>query len=272
MDYTDRDFVRNQLQRMGFSDVTDEMLDEFLAHLREDDDVSGSPQQSKKRSSPTKLSQSPKQQTKKNTTLSKQSPLKRSKQPDTDSEDDYDRIDDENEPPSAQPTRAGKQIQTRFSSSTAQKRTTSTNPVTSSSSTTKRKVPAQVDRDEEDDEILNWSRRLKAIQAKAQTLDTQIQECRSAIIDPPTEEANVPLHFGNSDRKQDPYPTVKRKMTGGFIRPPPVRQSRKAGGPKGRRLLYEERVPEYIPPPERRRDALRWQIRQKLIYSDPKYH
>jgi hypothetical protein len=89
--------------------------------------------------------------------------------------------------------------------------------------------------------------------------------------------ADVGLHAGGSGRKADPYAAQKRESAAGdgFIRAPPIRASRKPAGPKresGRRLLYEERFPDYVPGPEKRRDELRWQLRKKLAYSDPKYH
>lgn len=127
-----------------------------------------------------------------------------------------------------------------------------------------------------DDEIQEWSSRLNNIRQKAKDLDSQISQCREAIIHSHGEKVDIPMYFGSSERKLDPYPAVNKQLVGGFIRPPPVRASRQKVGTvpkgKGRRLLYEERFPDYVPPPERRRDALRWQIRQKLAYSDPKYH
>jgi hypothetical protein len=130
------------------------------------------------------------------------------------------------------------------------------------------------------DELSQWSRRLKAVEAKARGLDSQILECRSAIINPSADEPlgkAIPLYCSTSRRGVDPYPAISRRVSGGggFIRPPPVRASRKLVGQqpkKGQRLLYEERFPDYVPPPERRRDQLRWRIRQQLEYSDPKYH
>jgi hypothetical protein len=131
--------------------------------------------------------------------------------------------------------------------------------------------------DEDDEEIAGWKRRLRSIQKKAHDLDVQIQGCRQAVLKADNEVKDVPLYFGTSERKRDPYPAVKSKVSGsgGFIRPPPIRASRRPAGPlkgKGRRLLYEERFPDYVPGPEQRRDKERWLIRQKLAYSDPKYH
>jgi hypothetical protein len=99
-------------------------------------------------------------------------------------------------------------------------------------------------------------------------------------MDPPTDKhgyQDVSLYYGTSERQLHPYPAVRKTVAGkgGFIRPPPIRASRKTGGQdakKGKRLLYEERFPDYVPPPEKRRDDLRWKIRQQLAYSDPKYH
>jgi hypothetical protein len=135
--------------------------------------------------------------------------------------------------------------------------------------------PLKVTFDTNDDEISEWSKRLKILHAKGQSLDTQIKECRSAIMDDPGDAVqDVSLYSGTSERKLHPYPAVQRSVAGGggFIRPPPVRSSKRATGPsKGKRLLYEQRFPDYVPPPERRRDELRWKIRQQLAYSDPKY-
>jgi hypothetical protein len=119
-------------------------------------------------------------------------------------------------------------------------------------------------------------KRLKTLQTKGRDLDAQIQECRSAIMDPPpnAQAEDVSLYYGTSERKLHPYPAVQKSVAGGggFIRPPPIRASKRVGGSnKGKRLLYEQRFPDYVPPPERRRDELRWKIRQQLAYSDPKY-
>jgi hypothetical protein len=130
------------------------------------------------------------------------------------------------------------------------------------------------------DEITQWSKKLKSIENKAQNLDSQIRQCKSAIIDSAageTQYTDVSLYYGNAECGLDPYPAVKRKISGGggFIRPPPVRTSRRQVGKNahtGKRLLYEQRFPDYVPPPERRRDALRWRIRQQIEYSDPRYH
>ncbi|EAY16686.1 hypothetical protein TVAG_066910 [Trichomonas vaginalis G3] len=135
--------------------------------------------------------------------------------------------------------------------------------------------PKQID----DDETEKWTKRIQELRNKADQLDQSLQECRDIIMaDPPEDdgaEVDVPMYFGTSERKLDPYPAVKKELVGGFIRPPPIKPSKRKGPPvpkKGRRLLYEERFPDYVPPPERRRDNLRWSIRQKLAYSDPAYH
>jgi hypothetical protein len=131
-----------------------------------------------------------------------------------------------------------------------------------------------------EDEISQWSNRLRSIENKAHNLNSQIQECKSAIIDPAADEnqyTDVPLYYGSAERGLDPYPALNRKISGGggFIRPLPVRASRRPAGKnpeKGKRLLYEQRFPDYVPGPEQRRDALRWRIRQQIEYSDPRYH
>jgi hypothetical protein len=132
----------------------------------------------------------------------------------------------------------------------------------------------------ESDEVSQWANRLRAIQAKGKKLDSQMRECQSALTDSPRDDhpyQDVSLYYGTSERQLHPYPVVPKSVAGagGFIRPPPIRASRKAAGGdsrRGKRLLYEERFPDYVPPPERRRDDLRWKIRQQLAYSDPKYH
>lgn len=132
---------------------------------------------------------------------------------------------------------------------------------------------------DDDDETAKWTKRMQELRNKADQLDQSLQECRDIIMqDPPEDDGeavDVPMYFGTSERKLDPYPAVKKEYVGGFIRPPPVKPNKRKNAPvpkKGRRLLYEERFPDYIPPPERRRDDLRWSIRQKLTYSDPAYH
>ena len=138
------------------------------------------------------------------------------------------------------------------------------------------------DNNENDDETEEFENRIKALKLKASELDQTLRECRDVVLSPADDEDNqgaldVPMYYGTSERKLDPYPAVKKELAGGFIRPPPVKPSKKPVGAnkkKGKRLLYEERHPEssYVPPPERRRDSLRWSIRQKLVYSHPDYH
>lgn len=248
----DREFVKNQLLKLGYAPefVTDDMVDEFLLKLEEDDDFPVSP--SKPKTSAKKVpspSPSPKAKSK------VRSPVRKVADP-RPAPAELEYTDDEEYSEEAAPP-----------------------PVkTVSAHRSPLKSPRKV-HDDDDDEITNWSKRIRDIQKRAKGLDSQIQECRSAIMDPPTDdiEVDIPLYYGTAERKLDPYPTVKKKQSGGggFIRPPPVRASRKPAGPnkaKGRRLLYEERFPPYVPGPEKRRDALRWQIRQKLEYSDPRYH
>ena len=93
---------------------------------------------------------------------------------------------------------------------------------------------------------------MKDLNRKAKNLDHQIEECRSAIMEWPMEYVDVPLYCGTSERKLDPYPSVPNR-NGGFIRQPPIRSSRRSNSKKRRKLLYSERFPDYVPPPERRR-------------------
>ena len=246
----DREFVRQQLLKLGHSPelLTDDLIDEFIEKIQEDEDLPPSP--AKPKASPKK---SPKMSPPKKSPSPKPKPVStklssRRVEPSTD--DDYS--DDVEEPERSQ------------------------SKVTRSPH---RESPKRRARDDDDEEINGWLKRLKQIDNRARKLDEKIQECRSAIIDPPTDDitSDVPLYYGKAERKRDPYPTVKKSFAGGggFIRPPPIRASRRPAGPgkaKGRRLLYEERFPDYVPGPEQRRDALRWKLRQKLAYSDPKYH
>ena len=253
MDNDNREFIRKNLIMNGIKDVDDDLLDEFIESLKANGDLLSTsnenvpPERSTKRNNyPTRLNQP-----QKGSRIPKPNTTKL-----IDEDEEEEEIDNEEE----------EEIEEMPPKRTQPKQIKST--VNAQRKNTKKSS----ERLEEDEEINNWSKRLKSIQSKALNLDTQIAECRKAIVDDQVEdEKDIPLYFGTSERKLDPYPTVKKKMSGGFIRPPPVRSSRKTG-PKGRRLLYEERNPEYVPPPERRRDELRWQIRQKLIYSDPKYH
>ena len=127
-----------------------------------------------------------------------------------------------------------------------------------------------------DEELKQWNQKMTLLQNKADSLDQNLQQCKSAILNPPTTQPDVdiPLYFGTSEIKLDPYPVVKGEYDGGYIRPPPSKNLKKKTikqNPKGRKLLYEEKFPDYVPPPDRRRDALRWSIRKKLIYSHPDY-
>jgi hypothetical protein len=225
--------VRAQLAKSGYTDIPDDLLEEFTRRLQEDDEFDFTPANPPPRTSPPKPAK-------------KQKPPKKAPPP----PDDSSSSAEDEPPPRAEPS--------------------------------PRKAPvkhAPSRHADSDDEIHGWAQRLQAIQAKARTLDSHIQECRSVIMDPPAggRDTDVGLYFGTSERKLDPYPTVKRQYAGGggFIRPPPVNASRKQPGskkPSGKRLLYEERFPDYVPGPEKRRDDLRWEIRKKLAYSDPKYH
>ena len=260
MDYQNREFIRQQLAKCGYKNLNDDLLDGFIESLKDGGDLLStskgnlSPERSSMISQSSGVNNRTVHQTRLNQTSKRYSETT-NEQEDLNEEEE---LEDEEEEEIEEPL--PKKIQsksTRYSVNT-QKKNSNKNSV--------------INKYEEDEEISNWAKKLKSIQSKAQSLDTQISECRKAIIDDEVDdEKDIPLYYGTSEGKLDPYPTVKKKMSGGFIRPPPVRSSRKAG-PKGRKLLYEERNPDYVPPPERRRDALRWQIRQKLIYSDPKYH
>lgn len=228
--------VRAILAANGYKNVSDEMLRDFMSSLEKNDDSADDDYDEEPQPAPKKITKrnSPPKFTVKNT---------RRKQPEPEPEE-YDESDPEPEPVPIKKT-------TRVS-------------------------PKRVEDDDSDDEIQKWSQRMQSVRSKADEIERNMQECRSVIMDPPEDEpdVDVPMYFGTSERKLDPYPTVKRKNAGGFIRPPPVKPSKKPVGSnkkKGRRLLYEERFPDYVPPPERRRDALRWSIRQKLIYSHPDY-
>lgn len=264
MDYQNREFIRQQLVKCGFKDLNDELLDGFIESLKDGGDLLSTSKGNVSPERPSTISQSSNNQTRYQT-RSNQGTRKytaASNDQEEDLIDEEEEVEDDEEEEIEEPLPKRGQMKsatvTRGSMNSTQRKNSNRNSISS--------------KYDDDEEITNWSRRLKSIQSKAQNLDTQISECRKAIVDDQIDdEKDIPLYYGTSERKLDPYPTVKKKMSGGFIRPPPVRSSRKAG-PKGRKLLYEERNPEYIPPPERRRDALRWQIRQKLIYSDPKYH
>ena len=124
-----------------------------------------------------------------------------------------------------------------------------------------------------DNEISQWSQKLRSIKNKGKLLDHDILQCKLAITSPCEEIVDVPIYYGpNAEYQRDPYPVVSIRKSGGFIRPPPIKGTRKHIHPNGHKLTYDERFPYYLPAPERRRDELRWKIRQKLIYSDPKYH
>lgn len=239
----DRECVKQHLLRLGYGPemLGDEMIDEFIQKLNEDDDMPASPSkpspaQAKRGSPQAKKALSPPRQT-----ASPTKPSQRMRADPEDDEDDEDYDQPEKPPPRRSPVKSARR------------------------------------QHYDDDELEGWSKRIGRIQQRGKDIDGLIQECRSTVMNPVEDETvDVPLYWGTSERKLDPYPAVKKKVTGGggFIRPPPVRASRRPTGSnkaKGRRLLYEERFPPYVPGPEKRRDALRWQIRQKLEYSDPKY-
>jgi hypothetical protein len=225
--------VRVQLERSGYKDIPDSILEEFTRRLQQDDEFAFSSTAPPVEDSPPKPVHKP-------------------------------RVVLERPPSPPEPQ-----------SHEAKQPAAGENVPANTSIRHKRSPTKQAN---QDDELASWSKRIQGIQAKAKTLDSQIQECRSVIADSPVKphEVDVGLYFGTAGRPLDPYPTVKKNHAGGggFIRPPPIRASRKPAGPKkssGRRLLYEERFPDYVPGPEQRRDALRWEIRKKLAYSDPQY-
>lgn len=241
MDYSEA-YVTKELKRLGYEGLTPDLIQDFIQKLKDDNEslvsTSNSPKSAKRG----------------------KSPIKKVNRQQQDMEEEEE--EDIEEMPS--PKKIPSPIKTQSPRSANKTQRSTKTPRSSKKSL----------HDEEDEEIRDWNSRIKAIKKKANSLDVQIAECRSAILDPPEHEVDIPMYYGTSERKLDPYPTVKRKYAGGggFIRPPPVKANRKPTGPKGKRLLYEERFPDYVPPPERRRDSLRWQIRQKLAYSDPKYH
>lgn len=62
-------------------------------------------------------------------------------------------------------------------------------------------------------------------------------------------------------KNSDPYLEKENKSYQGYLRPMPF--------PKRKKVTISV---EFIPPSEKRRDDLRWDLKQKLEYSHPKYH
>jgi hypothetical protein len=222
--------VRAQLEKSGYTDIPDSLLEEFTHRLQNDDEFS--------------FTAAPPPST---------SPPRKSK-------------------PSKEPTPPP---------------TSTTNTIvhppepTPDPSRTRTSVSSQnsLKKNDYDPEISHWSERIHAIQKKAGNLDSEIRGCKSSVIHSPRGSrsggVDVKIYFGAAVKPSDPYPAVIREYaSGGFIRPPPVRASRRKWGsaqePK-KRLLYKERFPDYVPVTDNRRDELRWEIRKKVVYSDPKY-
>lgn len=233
----DHDFVKEQLTKLGYKNLTDELIDEFLEKMQEDDELPIIP------TIPRRFHEEIDQQI--NSTERKNS---------------HNVIYIEK---SSQQNTVSKRNQTNVKS---------TNSIQSARKNHKSKAISKKDVSK-DDEILEWSSKLKSIKKKGKKLDDHIQRYRSTTIKLSDEIIDIPIYFGpDAERIRDPYPFIKKRKSGGFIRPPPIRGTRKYIHPNGHKLTYEERFPYYIPVPERRRDELRWRIRQKLVYSDPKYH
>ncbi|EAY16023.1 hypothetical protein TVAG_277890 [Trichomonas vaginalis G3] len=264
MSKLDENEVRRLLEEKGYKNIHPETLKEFMLSLNDENDAETDSQTEEeeevqeikpRKRPPIKNSVSPTYQSpvKENSRISQSKGSINSKAS----------LMKENQAP--KPSK-----ETKINSSSKQSSPKRNNPVSNSK---------LQNNDDDDEETAQWAKRIQDLRNKADQLDQNLQECRDIIMEDPPEddgvEVDVPMYFGTSERKLDPYPAVKKELVGGFIRPPPVKPNKKKGpvaAKKGRRLLYEERFPDYVPPPERRRDSLRWSIRQKLAYSDPAYH
>jgi hypothetical protein len=132
---------------------------------------------------------------------------------------------------------------------------------------THKRVPKRkIEKDSEpDEEVDGWAKRIYALGVKGETIATRIDEYRSLILDPPTKPRRTApeLHYGSPRRPFDPYPKVgPEDAESGLVAPPPIHGG-KHGRPGGK-AARKEPVPDYVPGPEQRRNALRWEIRKKL--------
>lgn len=237
----DHEFVKEQLEKLGYKNLDDEIIEEFLEKLQEDGDLPVIPTIPKrfyskevysKNVSQKKSSHSTKTQT--NTNIEKRSDQRLKK---INKNEEF-------------AVKSSKTVRNHHKASYYPKKNGS-----------------------KGNEISEWSNKLQSIKNKGRELDENIKKCKLAITYSPDEPIDVPIYFGpTADYKRDPYPVVWKKKSGGFIRPPPIRGTRKHIHPNGHKLTYKERFPDYVPAPERRRDEHRWKLRQKFIYSDPKYH
>ena len=247
------DEIRKVLEKSGYKDIPPDLLNDFIRALKEEEEDSNQSDVDEEEE------------------IEEYRPPKRSIPRKTAS------------PPQKKPAKAAPKVAQKEIS--PQKKTTATASPQKAAPAKKAPAARAARRNDADSDSMNdeetddFEQRIKALREKAASLDETLQQCRDVVLSPPDDgpdEVDVPLYAGTSERKLDPYPTVKKQYVGGFIRPPPVKPSKRplgAAKKKGKRLLYEQRHPEssYIPPPERRRDALRWSIRQKLIYSHPDY-
>ena len=223
----DPEYIRAQLAKCGYTDISDDLLHEFITRLEKEGDVTSikiishrfPPRRLKRSASAGSRSSKRNQQTKKKRSPS--SPLRNPR----------------------------RQSQSKSSKATS--------PAKEETETTTTIVSHNFN----DPEISQWTAKLKILRSRGNSLSSRIQKLRSSLHST-NDYVDCPVSFGKTRNKYDPYPIVHRGITGGFIRPPPIRSSRR------RKLKIG---PEYIPPPERRRDDYRWKIRQKLIYSDPRY-
>lgn len=131
-------------------------------------------------------------------------------------------------------------------------------------------------------EMEMWEEKMAIWEKKVEALDRQLQECSdihssysSSFIGNQYQEKNDPLSV---------YPVLKEGPHG-FIHPPncmkpirkrfPIYQSEKfslAPNFVSELRERERREHPYIPGNENRQDALRWRIKERLIYSHPDYY
>jgi hypothetical protein len=132
-------------------------------------------------------------------------------------------------------------------------------------------------------ESLYWAQRAKSLRDQENNIDLELRMFLNVLKK--RESPRKRKAYSGLSSEKDPYPPVPGKSHG-YIRPPKlVGRSKSTRNPIYKnevcypppdfvewRRKCEEGRQGWIPGPERRRDRLRWRLREKYMYSHPDYH
>jgi hypothetical protein len=108
----------------------------------------------------------------------------------------------------------------------------------------------------------------KNVEKRKDEIEKLMSICRNIIIKPPKEKIEGQLI--TEIKEEDPYLSKGMKFKHGFIRAYPIESTQRSRSIRNQRQVNH--FPDYTPVTENRRDSLRWELRQKLIYSHPFYY